>query len=65
MDSANGLGVRGDELLFKAREAMIAAVKNFNSAGMIFRSEMFLVVAVIARTYLLHAWFRSEGVDYR
>ena len=64
LDSANGLGVRGDELLIKAREAMIAAVQNCSSAGVIFRGEMFLKAAVIARTDLLHAWFRSEGVDY-
>ncbi|MFN4060392.1 MAG: DUF3644 domain-containing protein [Paracoccus hibiscisoli] len=65
LDPATGLGVRSDELLIKAREAMIAAVQNFNAAGMTFRGEMFLVTAVIAWTYLLHAWFRREGVDYR
>lgn len=65
LDPATGLGVRGDELLIKAREAMIAAVQNFNSAGMTFRGEIFLVTAVIAWTYLVHAWFRREGIDYR
>ena len=65
LDPATGLSVRGDELLIKAREAMIAAVQNFNAAGMTFRGEMFLVTSVIAWTYLLHAWFRREGIDYR
>ena len=60
-----GLSLRGDELLIKAREAMIAAVHIFNSAGLHFRAELFIVTAVIAWTYLLHAFLRREGVDYR
>ncbi|MGH7099487.1 MAG: DUF3644 domain-containing protein [Stellaceae bacterium] len=44
---------------------MIAAVHTFNSAGLTFRAELFIVTAVIAWTYLLHAWFKREGVDYR
>ena len=55
LDPATGLSVQGDELLIKAREAMIAAVQNFHAAGMTFRGEMFLVTSVIAWTYLLHA----------
>lgn len=50
LDPATGVSVRGDELLIKAREAMIAAVQNFNAAGMTFRGEMFLVTSVIAWT---------------
>ena len=34
-----GLSLRGDELLIKAREAMIAAVHTFNGAGLHFRAE--------------------------
>lgn len=60
-----GLNIRGDELLIKSREAMIAAVSNFNSAGLSFRSELFIVTAVIAWTYLFHSWFKREGIDYR
>lgn len=44
---------------------MIAAVHIFNSAGLNFRAELFIVTAVIAWTYLLHAFFRRVGVDYR
>lgn len=60
-----GLSLRGDELLIKAREAMISAVHTFNSAGLTFRAELFIVSAVIAWTYLMHAWFKREGIDYR
>jgi hypothetical protein len=65
IDAETGLSLRGDELLVKAREAMISAVHTFNSAGLTFRSELFIVTAVIAWTYLLHAWFKREGIDYR
>lgn len=65
VDPETGLSLRGDELLIKAREAMIAAVHNFNSAGLTFRSELFIVTAIIAWTYLMHAFFKREGVDYR
>ena len=65
VDPETGLSIRGDELLIKAREAMIAAVHIFNSAGLTFRAELFIVTAVIAWTYLLHAWFRREGIDYK
>jgi hypothetical protein len=65
VDEETGLSLRGDELLIKAREAMIAAVHTFNSAGLTFRAELFIVTAIIAWTYLLHAWFKREGIDYR
>lgn len=65
IDPQTGLSIRGDELLLKAREAMIAAVHIFNGAGLTFRAELFIVTAVIGWTYLLHAWFRREGIDYR
>ncbi|MEM1040788.1 MAG: DUF3644 domain-containing protein [Pseudomonadota bacterium] len=65
IDPQTGLSLRGDELLIKAREAMIAAVHTFNSAGLTFRAELYIVTAIIAWTYLLHAYYRREGVDYR
>jgi hypothetical protein len=64
-DPQTGLRLQGDELLIKAREAMIAAVHTFNSAGLNFRAELFIVTAIIAWTYLMHAWFKREGIDYR
>ena len=65
VDPATGLHLKGDELLIKAREAMIAAVHTFNSAGLFFRAELFIVTAIIAWTYLMHAYYKREGVDYR
>jgi hypothetical protein len=65
VDPQTGLSLRGDELLIKAREAMIAAVHIFNGAGLTFRAELFIVTSIIAWTYLLHAWFRREGINYR
>lgn len=65
VDHDTGLSLHGDELLIKAREAMIAAVHIFNSAGLFFRAELFIVTAVIAWTDLLHAYYRREGLDYR
>jgi hypothetical protein len=65
IDPQTGLSLRGDELLIKAREAMVAAVHIFNGAGLTFRAELFIVTSIIAWTYLLHAWFRRERIDYR
>ncbi|MGF1477363.1 MAG: DUF3644 domain-containing protein [Geminicoccaceae bacterium] len=65
LDPETGLNLRGDELLIKARDAMIAAVQVFNGAGVTFRAELFIVTSIIAWTYLFHAWFRSKGIDYR
>lgn len=65
VDPQTGLSLRGDELLVKAREAMIAAVHVFNGAGLTFRTELFIVTCIIAWTYLLHAWYQREGIDYR
>lgn len=65
VDPETGLSLRGDELLIKAREAMIAAVHTFNSAGLTFKSELFIVTAIISWTYLMHAFYKREGVDYR
>lgn len=65
LDQETGLNLRGDELIIKAREAMIAAVLTFNSGGLNFRSELFIVTSIIAWTYLLHAWLKREGIDYR
>ena len=58
-------GSISNELVKKSREAAIAAVQIFNNPGMIFKSELFIVLMVIAWTYLLHAHYRKIGVDYR
>lgn len=65
IDPSTGLHLRGDELLVKAREAMLHAVQGFNNPRAHFKSETFIVVAVIAFTYLLHWHYRRTGVDIR
>ncbi len=64
IDSDTGLHVYADELLIKAREAMLNAVQTYNNPKTHFRAEIFIVSAVIAWTYLLHAFFKRESIDY-
>lgn len=54
-----------EELLKKSREAALAAVQIFNNPNVTFKSETYIVLMIIAWTYLLHAYFRREKVDYR
>ena len=65
IDPESGLHVLGDELLIKAREAMLVAVQSYNNPKTYFRSEVFIVTAIIAWTYLLHAYYKSKKLDYR
>lgn len=65
IDPQSGLHVLGDELLLKAREAMLLAVQSYNNPKTYFRSEVFIVIAMIAWTYLLHAYYKAKGIDYR
>ena len=44
---------------------MLSAVQSYNNPRTYFRSEVFIVTAIIAWTYLLHAYFRQQNVDYR
>jgi hypothetical protein len=52
-------------LVKKAREAMLTAVQIHNNPQVDFKSELFIVTRVIAWTYLLHAYYRKGGVEYR
>jgi hypothetical protein len=54
-----------DELLRKSREAALAAVQVFNNPNITFKSEIFIVMMVIAWTYLMHAYYRGQGIEYR
>ena len=65
IDPKTGLHLLDDELLVKAREAMLHAVQGYNTPTTYFKSEVFIVLAVIAWTYLLHWHFGKTGVDYR
>jgi len=53
------------ELVTKSREAALSAVQIFNSPLITFRSEIFIVLMNVAWTYLLHAFFRKKGIEYR
>ena len=53
------------ELLLKSREAALNAVQTFNNPLTTFKAETFIVLMVIAWTYLLHAYYRREGLEYR
>ena len=54
-----------EELLGKSEEAALTAIKIFNDPLIRFKSESFIVLMNIAWTYLLHAYYRKKGVDYR
>jgi hypothetical protein len=53
------------ELLTKSREAMLSAVQIFNNPNIQFKSESFIILSNIAWMYLLHAYYREKGVEYR
>lgn len=53
------------ELLQKAREAALCAIKTYNDPLITFKTEAFIVLMVVAWTYLLHAYYRSQGIEYR
>lgn len=53
------------ELLAKSREAALSAVQTFNNPLIQFKSETFIVLMIIAWTYLLHAYYRQRGIEYR
>lgn len=53
------------ELIRKSREAALTAIRVFNDPEVQFKSETFIVIMVIAWTYLLHAHYRSKKLEYR
>ena len=53
------------ELLRKSREAALNAVQTFNNPLTTFKTETFIVLMNIAWLYLLHAYYRREGIEYR
>ena len=66
MSRAKGsVGSIKGELLRKAKEAVLAATRVYNDSTITFKSETFIVLMVIGWTYLLHAYFRGQQVDYR
>jgi hypothetical protein len=65
IDWSTGAHLLGDELLIKAREAMLHAMQGYNNPRTFFKAEVFIVTAVIAWTYLLHYHYKRIGIDYR
>lgn len=59
------IGSYKSELLKKSREAMLCAIQNYNNPNIHFKSEVFIVLAIIAWTYLLHAYYRFNKIDYK
>ena len=53
------------ELVLKSREAALTAIRVFNDPQVSFKSETFIVLMMIAWTYLLHAHYRGKQVEYR
>ena len=54
-----------NELINKSRESMLTAVQIFNNPNIQFKSESFIILIVIAWTYMLHAYYRQKKVEYR
>ncbi|MEE9553676.1 MAG: DUF3644 domain-containing protein [candidate division Zixibacteria bacterium] len=53
------------DLILKGREAMLSAVQIYNNPLILFKTESFIVLSLIAWTYLIHAHYRAKGIDYR
>lgn len=53
------------DLILKSREAVLSAVQIYNNPLVTFKTESFIVLFIIAWTYLLHAYYRLKGIDYR
>ena len=64
MARRRGPSIQG-QLLEKSREATLNAVQTFNNPLTTFKTETFIVLMVIAWTYLLHAHYRRLSVEYR
>ena len=52
-------------LLAEAKHAALNAIQTFNNPLATFKTETFIVLMVIAWRSLLHAYYRSHGVEYR
>lgn len=53
------------ELVEKSKEAALTAIQVYNNPNTIFKSETYIVLMIIAWTYMLHAFYRSKGIEYR
>lgn len=62
-DLKTGLNLFDNERLIRAREAMVLAVQVFNSPTLLFKTEVFTMLAHVAWTYLLHEYYERKGVE--
>lgn len=53
------------ELVKKSREAVLAAVQIFKNPNISFKFESYIILMIIGWTYLLHAYYRGKGIEYR
>lgn len=53
------------ELIKSSREAALAAIQIYNNPLITFKTENFIVLMIIAWTYLLHAYYRANSIEYR
>ena len=53
------------ELIRSSREAALAAIQTYNNPLITFKTENFIVLMIIAWTYLLHAYYRAKRIEYR
>jgi hypothetical protein len=53
------------ELVLKSREAALTAIRVFDDPQVSFKSETFIVLMMVAWTYLLHAYYRGKKIEYR
>lgn len=53
------------ELIKKSQEAALSAISIFNNPNITFKSETFIVLMIISWTYLLHAYYKKNNIDYR
>jgi hypothetical protein len=53
------------ELILKSREAALSAVQIYNNPLTGFKTESFIILFIIAWTYLLHSYYRANGIEYR
>lgn len=53
------------QLVAQSQDAALSGIQIFNSPSIRFKSETFIVLMNVAWTYLLHAYYRREKVEYR
>lgn len=52
-------------LINNAQQAMLSAVQIYNNPLIKFKSELFIITAIIAWTYLLHGYYKRKRVEIR